>query len=52
MKNKKKMWMSLTMGNIVDTFGEVIFQIFESFFKYHTIDIKWKKIYKEKSKEK
>ena len=44
MEKKKKMWMSLTMGNIVDTFGEVILQIFESLFKYHTIDIKWKKI--------
>lgn len=38
------MYMSLTMGNIVDTKREVIMQIFESLFKYHTIDIIWKNI--------
>lgn len=45
-QHQKRMWMSLTMGNVVDTFGEVICQVFESLFKYHTLDIKWK-YYKE-----
>ena len=44
-RNQEKMWMSLTMGNVVNNFKEVICQVFESFFKYHTIDVKWKKIY-------
>lgn len=35
-------WQSQTMGNIVETFGEVIKQVFESLIKYHTIDIRWK----------
>jgi hypothetical protein len=32
------------MGNIVATKREVIAQIFESLFKYHTLDLKWQKV--------
>ena len=35
-------WQSLTMGNIVENFGDVIRQVIESLFIYHTLDIKWK----------
>ena len=35
-------WQSLTMGNIVENFGEVLKQVWESLTKYHTLDIKWK----------
>lgn len=35
-------WKSLTMGNIVENFGDVIKQAWESLTKYHTLDIKWK----------
>ena len=34
-------WQSATMGNIVPALGDVVRQVFESLFKYHTIDIKW-----------
>jgi hypothetical protein len=30
------------MGNIVETFGDVLKQAWESLVKYHTLDIKWK----------
>lgn len=40
---KTKEWMSMTMGNIVSSRREIIKQVFESLFKYHTIDIKWKR---------
>ena len=39
---KKYKWQSLTMGNIVENFGDVIRQIRESLIRYHTLDIKWK----------
>lgn len=42
MHTLKYKWQSLTMGNIVCTFGEVIAQIFSSLFEYHTLDIQWK----------
>lgn len=35
-------WQSLTMGNLVKNFGEVILQIWESLIHYHTLDFKWK----------
>lgn len=38
------MYMSLTMGNIVDTKREIIAQAIESLFKFHTIDIRWERI--------
>ncbi len=38
------MYLSLTMGNIVDTKREIIAQVIESLFKFHTIDIRWEKI--------
>ena len=43
-REDKTMYMSLTMGNIVDTKREIIAQIIESLFKFHTIDIRWEKI--------
>ena len=38
------MYMSLTMGNVLLTKREVLYQVFESLFKYRTIDIRWKKV--------
>ena len=38
------MYMSLTMGNIVDTRKEIISQFFESLFRFHTLDIRWKRL--------
>lgn len=38
----KYKWKSMTMGNIVKTFGEVIHQVWDSLIHYHTLDIKWK----------
>ena len=35
-------WQSLTMGNIVENFGDVLKQVWESLTKYHTLDIIWK----------
>lgn len=35
-------WQSLTMGNIVENFWQVIHQIWESWKYYHTLDIRWK----------
>jgi hypothetical protein len=35
-------WQSMTMGNIVETFGEVICQVWDSLIHHHTLDIKWK----------
>jgi hypothetical protein len=35
-------WQSLTMGNIVATFGEVLQQMWESWRDYHVLDIRWK----------
>jgi hypothetical protein len=38
---KKYHWQSNTMGNLVPNLWEVIAQIFESWFVYHTLDLKW-----------
>lgn len=38
----KYKWYSQTMGNIVETFGEVILQVWDSLIHYHTLDIRWK----------
>lgn len=38
------MYMSLTMGNLVFTRREILKQVFESLFKYKTIDLRWKKV--------
>ena len=35
-------WQSITMGNIVKTFGEVVSQVWDSLVHYHVLDIKWK----------
>ena len=34
-------WQSAKMGNIVENFGDVIRQVWDSLVHYHTIDIKW-----------
>lgn len=34
-------WQSLTMGNIVASFGDVVRQVWDSLIHYHTLDIKW-----------
>ena len=44
MKKEVVMYMSLTMGNVLLTKREVLYQVFESLFKYRTIDIRWKKV--------
>lgn len=44
----KKYYQSLTMGNLVETItGKkgVIYQVFESLFKYHTLDLRWRIYY-------
>lgn len=35
-------WQSVTMGNIVENFGDVLKQIWVCLVKYHTLDLKWK----------
>ena len=35
-------WQSLTMGNIVEGFDDVLKQVIESLVKFHTLDIRWK----------
>lgn len=35
-------WQSLTMGNVVKNFWEVIRQVLESLIQYHTLDIYWR----------
>ena len=37
------MYQSITMGNFVDTRREVIAQVFESLFRFHALDLRWKK---------
>lgn len=37
-------YMSLTMGNLVEGKRGIIKQVFESLFRYKTIDMKWKRI--------
>ena len=39
----KHYYLSLTMGNIVDTKREVFKQIVESLICYRTLDIRWRK---------
>jgi hypothetical protein len=39
---KKYKWQSMTMGNIVETFRDVVRQVWESLVYFHTLDIKWK----------
>lgn len=34
-------WFSKTIGNIVENFGDVLKQVWESLVVYHTLDIKW-----------
>ena len=38
------MYLSLTMGNLVDTKFQVIGQVFESLFKWHTLDFRCQKV--------
>jgi hypothetical protein len=44
---KRRYWMSLTMGNIVPTFKDVLKQVWESLTVYHTIDVRWTRIWIE-----
>ena len=34
-------WQSQTIGNIVENFGDVLKQVWESLVVYHILDIKW-----------
>lgn len=45
MEELKRRYVSQTMGNVVDTPLGVICQVFESLFRYKTIDIKWKVVW-------
>lgn len=38
----KYKWQSMTMGNLVPRFRDVLAQVWESLIRYHTIDIRWK----------
>lgn len=35
-------WQSLTMGNIVENFTDVLHQIWESWTQFKVLDIRWK----------
>jgi hypothetical protein len=35
-------WQSVTMGNIVENFSDVLKQIWICLVKHHTLDLKWK----------
>ena len=35
-------WQSMTMGNLVENFWEVLKQVWESLTKCHTLGLKWK----------
>lgn len=37
------MYISMTMGNIVNTRRDVIAQVFESLFRFRTFDLRWKR---------
>ena len=41
MDDLQKWYQSKTMGNIVPSFFDVILQVFESLFKFHTLDLRW-----------
>ena len=41
----EKWYQSNTTGKIVPSIFEVFAQVFESLFKYHTIDLKWRVIW-------
>ena len=41
----EKWYQSLTMGNIVRTRFGVLCQVFESLFKYKTVDVRWIVLY-------
>lgn len=36
------MYMSMTMGNLVDTRREVFLQMIESLVRFHTPDFRWR----------
>lgn len=42
-----EMYISLTMGNVVDTKLELIRQVFESYFCFHTLDFRWKRYHED-----
>lgn len=41
----KKWYQSETMGNIVPSIIGVFAQVFESLFKFHTLDLRWRVIW-------
>lgn len=41
----KKYYQSLTMGNIVLSKRELIAQVFESLFRCHVLDVRWREIW-------
>lgn len=42
--SKNYYYQSLTMGNVVETKREILAQVFESLFRYKTLDIKWVRV--------
>lgn len=49
MKTNRKIteWQSLVTGNIVNTFGEVIKQVWDDLIHCHILNVKWKRTRKE-----
>lgn len=45
MERLKRRFVSQTMGNVVNTPFGVIFQVFESLFRFKTIDLRWKTVW-------
>lgn len=43
--NLKKWYISQTMGNLVKTPIGVVYQVFESLFRFKTLDIRWKVVW-------
>ena len=42
MKNSTCKWYSVTMGNIVENFTDVVKQALESWTQFKVLDIRWK----------
>lgn len=45
MEDLKRWYLSQTMGNLVKTPFGVVRQVFESLFKFKTLDLKWKVVW-------
>lgn len=41
----KRWYQGMTMGNLVETRFGVVCQFFESLFRFHTVDARWKSVW-------